>query len=230
MLKVGPADAGETRQLVLTTLKRYGPVTIAAIAHRLGLTHEAVRQHLVQLVQQDWVEPCKPRRALKKKGGRPATRYCLSVAGDHLFPKHYDVLTLDVLKAISASFGDQAVLDILAAMADETVTKWKPLLTGKSLAQKIAFLRDRYAELDRAVRSARSGDDYLMVEGNCPFLNVALERPALCSVTVNVLTRLLQRKVFRSERFQNGDGRCVFRILGRQPTQLNRFALEPTHP
>ncbi len=36
---------------------------------------------------------------------------------------------------------------------------------------------------------------------------------ALCSVTVSVLRRLLGRDVVRTERFQEGNGRCVCKVL-----------------
>jgi predicted ArsR family transcriptional regulator len=67
-----------------------------------------------------------------------------------------------------------------------------------------------------------------LVERNCPFLNVASRRPALCSVTVSTLSRLLGHTVTREKRFQDGDGRCVFRVHLNQPinTDAFRFAFE----
>ena len=69
---------------------------------------------------------------------------------------------------------------------------------------------------------------YRLVERNCPFLNTAMRRPALCSVSVNALTRLLGVRVEREEKFQNGDGRCVFRVHAAQPVDAANwaFALE----
>jgi predicted ArsR family transcriptional regulator len=68
----------------------------------------------------------------------------------------------------------------------------------------------------------------MLVEKNCPFLNVATRRPALCSVTVSTLSRLLGQTVTREKRFQNGDGRCVFRVHLDQPLnpETFRFAFE----
>ena len=60
---------------------------------------------------------------------------------------------------------------------------------------------------------------YRVIERNCPYLNAAMKRPALCSVTVNSLTRLLGVRVDREERFQNGDGRCVFRVYADEPVR-----------
>lgn len=67
-----------------------------------------------------------------------------------------------------------------------------------------------------------------LVERNCPFRNVAMERPALCSTTVSTLTRLLGVRVERELTFQNGDGCCAFHVHLDQPvdTTTFRFAFE----
>jgi predicted ArsR family transcriptional regulator len=44
-----------------------------------------------------------------------------------------------------------------------------------------------------------------------------MRRPILCNVSVNALTRLLGVRVERDERFQHGDGRCVFHVHADQP-------------
>jgi predicted ArsR family transcriptional regulator len=70
------------------------------------------------------------------------------------------------------------------------------------------------------------------VENNCPFLNVAAQQPALCSVTVSTLTRLLGLQVTREERFQSGHGRCVFRVHTDKPVNTKglKFHWEPPLP
>jgi len=67
------------------------------------------------------------------------------------------------------------------------------------------------------------------VERNCPFLDVAMARPLLCSSTVTTLTRILGREVVREERFQDGHGCCSFRIYEDSPVDVShlRFAHEP---
>jgi predicted ArsR family transcriptional regulator len=53
-----------------------------------------------------------------------------------------------------------------------------------------------------------------------------MRRPALCSVSVSALTRLLGVRVHREEKFQNGDGRCVFRVHANEPVTDWTFTLE----
>lgn len=65
------------------------------------------------------------------------------------------------------------------------------------------------------------------MELNCPFLNVALQYPALCSTSVNMMSRVLDRRVVREKRFQDGDGMCVFRVYANDVVSTNGFEREP---
>ena len=91
-----------TRKSILETLKREGKAAIADLAGRLGMSGEAVRQQLLQLQREGWVEAIRD-EAHEKRSGRPAAHYRLTPAGDHLFPKDYDNLGIALLIGCSAS-------------------------------------------------------------------------------------------------------------------------------
>jgi predicted ArsR family transcriptional regulator len=207
----------DSRRAILTTLKQRGPATIAQLADELGLTGEAVRQQLLQLHRDGWVEARIERSDERSRTGRPATIYRLSEAGDHLFPKQYDGLTVVMLDAVAEEIGGDALKRILSRMTDERVAAVGSSLRGLTLAQKVMALKNWYLNDDPYMDIEATGGAYLLKERNCPFLNTAMRRPVLCAVSVNALTRVLGYKVVRDEKFQNGDGRCVFRVLEDQP-------------
>jgi predicted ArsR family transcriptional regulator len=110
------------------------------------------------------------------------------------------------------------------------VRQWVPHLQDKSLLERLEALKGIYLEDDAYmdVDKDETSGELRLVERNCPFLNVASRRPALCSVTVSTLSRLLGHTVTREKRFQDGDGRCVFRVHLDQPVNADifRFAFE----
>lgn len=191
-----------------------------------------MRQQLLQLHREGWVEASVERRADAARTGRPATTYSLSAAGDHLFPKHYDALAVAVIDAIGDELGPEAMLRVLARVSDDRVQSVAPSLSDLPLAERVDALKnwyladDPYMEIERVQDAA--GGDFRLIERNCPFLNTAMRRPALCSVSVNALTRLLGVRVEREETFQNGDGRCVFRVRSAEPVDAEpwTFRLE----
>jgi predicted ArsR family transcriptional regulator len=221
-----------TRRALLNMFKQHGPSTIAELAQRLDMSSEAIRQQLVQLQREGWVEAVAervaPARAEAAAAGRPAARFRITESGDHLFPKSYDGLAVMLLDTVADQLGKPAFEKVLAAIADGRVRDWEPRMRGLSLAERVQALKAVYADGDpyMVVEKVRGG--FRLIEQNCPFLSVAMQRPALCSVTVSTLSRLLGVRVVREERFQHGHGRCVFRVLANESTDPRQgFALEP---
>lgn len=224
-----PQTPASARQSIVTFLKRNHGGGIADVAAYLRISYEGARQHLTQLEKEGAVEKHVV-RATRASAGRPLARYVLTRAGDHLFPKNYDELTVELIDALTERLGPKALKQVLAAFTDKRVQEWAPRLRGKSLEERVKALQAIYVGGDpyMSVEIDRSG--IRLIERNCPFLNVASRRPALCSVTVSTLERLLGVSVVREEKFQTGHGRCVFRVRPDQPIDPRRFRFEPDVP
>ncbi|HLW75230.1 MAG TPA: helix-turn-helix domain-containing protein [Gammaproteobacteria bacterium] len=216
----------DSRRAVLQHLKREGAATAGELAERLGMTREGARQWLQVLESEGAVA----RTALRETGdaGRPAVSFALTPEGEHLFAKNYDKLAVSLVDAVADQLGQEALIKLLAALTEQQVKEWEPKLAGKSLPERIKALKGIYFEEDPHTSVRKDARGYVLVERNCPYLNVALRRPHLCSVTVSTLTRLLGVRVVREARFQDGDRRCVFRVLEHQPVDTGsyRFTLE----
>jgi predicted ArsR family transcriptional regulator len=216
----------DVRQSILLLLKNERSATIAQIAERLDVTYEAIRQQIGQMEADGWIVGSY-REDGKRSVGRPKKHYVLTTAGDHLFPKHYDALLIELISTLSQEMGPEAIAGILATLTEAHVRQWEPLLRGMSLNERIVALKDLYITNDQFMGVESSPDALRLVERNCPFLNVATKLPVLCSVSVSTLARLLGHHVVREERFQNGDRRCIFRVLTDQPIDPSfRFELE----
>jgi predicted ArsR family transcriptional regulator len=215
----------ETRRLILQLIKERGGTTASEVAARLGVSVEAARQQLTQLQTSGWVEA----RNIRERGrmGRPSTTYTISVAGENLFPKMYDELLMAIVHATAETFGPEAPESVWAALADARTRGWQHLQAEPEVEKRVEALRDLYARKDPYVRVTAHPDGYDLVELNCPFLNVALQYPALCSTSVNLMSRVLDRRVVREKRFQDGDGMCVFRVYANEVVSTDRFEREP---
>lgn len=225
------AHLPEIRRSLLVRLKQGGPSTTAELAAHAGVTYEAVRQQLAALEADGYVARQKAPRG-RGRVGRPTGRFALTTAGDHFFAKRYDALSVELIDAASDVLGPEALMALLASLTDARVEAWAPRLAGLSLEERLAALREIYLDDDpfTAVEAGAGGPR--LIERNCPYLNVASRRPALCSVTVSTLTRLLGAEVVRDERLQDGDGRCAFHVRTDRPVDpaAFRFAWEPQPP
>lgn len=215
----------ETQGEILSYLKAQGSTTLSGLADRLNLTREAVRQHLATLQEEGWIQRVGRLKSLSQ--GRPAAVFALTPAGDHLFPKFYDSLSLEFLDTLADNFGKEAVRTLLTALTDKQVARWETKLRGLSLPERIGALTGIYFEQDPYTHVEQDERGYLLVERNCPYLNLALQRPQLCSVTLATLSRLLGVRVRREAKFQEGDRHCAFRVLADQPLEPDyRFSFE----
>jgi predicted ArsR family transcriptional regulator len=201
-------------------------LSAGALAERLGITREGVRQQIASLLAEGWVAKAEAAGGTGRVG-RPESGYRLTEVGEHLFPKRYDELASALVGAVAEKLGPQALRKVLEAITDARVRTWASRLADVPLAGRVEALAGIYEEGDGFMDVRKVPGGWELVERNCPYLNVALERPALCSTTVSALSRLLGREVVRQERFQDGDGRCVFRISDRRAPRAPGFAPEP---
>lgn len=229
-----PLPAAAAPSALLQALKRGGPMAIRELAAGLDITYEAVRQQIGELMRAGWVTRV-PAQARAAAGGAPAPtpgpasrQYRLSAAAEHLFPKHYDELSVELVQHVLERFGAAGVVEVLGRMTDARVARLAPRLEGLTLEQKLEALSSLYEDDDAYMQVEWRKGAPALIERNCPFFSVAQKHPAICSVSVNTLGRLLGFKVVREERFQAGQGRCVFRVRLDEPhPQVAPFTLEP---
>lgn len=206
----------DLQRAILSLLKK-GRRTLGELSADLNVSFEAVRRQVQAMHLQGFVE----RHLDRQQGvGRPQSRYALTGAGEHLFPKSYDDLAVELIDHVADRLGSDALNAVLDSFIDVRVRRWQQSMVGKSLPAKLELLQEIYREQDPHTSVEKSPDGYRLIERNCPFYSVAHRRPALCRVTVDTLRRLLGHEVVREEKFQDGDGRCVFRVLEGAPIEL----------
>jgi predicted ArsR family transcriptional regulator len=218
---------GDARRALLAAIKHAGRATIPRLAETLSVSTEAVRQQLAYLQRNGWViADCGPDGEDDDRvPGRPAAEYCLTPVADDLFPKDYTGIAVLLFDEVGDPTGT------LAAIADRQVERLGPSLGKEPFERWTAALRSIYREDDPYTQVEHSERGHRLIERNCPYLRLAKERPVLCSASVSALRRATGREVVREQRFQDGEGRCVFQIYADAPIgktrRSRRFELEP---
>jgi predicted ArsR family transcriptional regulator len=223
---VARGEKPDVRQAILRFIKMRGRAQVKEVAKHLRITHEGARKHLIQMEGKGWV--VRVPETDQASAGRPKDFYSVGAEGDKTFPKAYDSLSLAILEGLrgQSGVGGGGAGKLLAALAAAQVKAWAPKLEGKTDREKLEALKGLYLETDPFATVETRDGDFLLIERNCPFLNVAMEHPALCSLSVSTLEMLLGHKVVREERFQAGNGRCVFRIKMDSPAPAREFRFE----
>jgi predicted ArsR family transcriptional regulator len=207
-------------QLKVAQLLKFHPGrSIGEVAKHLSISFEGARQLIEKMREESLIDAG---AAPTSTRGRPAQIFTLTSRGEHLFPKHYAELSDSLISVMGSD--ELNINSVLSQIADAKTAKLMGEEELTTFEERLDALKGVYGEGDDYLSIERTESATRVIEHNCPYLTVALSHPALCSVTTNVMSRILERKVVRTQTFQNGDGRCVFEVLNQAAPE--GFALE----
>lgn len=207
-------DLGPTRQRVLRLLVQAPQgATVEALCDGIGVTHNAIRQHLTALIADGYVE----RGTARPTGGRPQSRYLLTGAGRELFPRHYGLLATSVLEHLYAHAGKSGVQAMLASIGGSL---------GAAAAERVdtgdagQAARDLAAQMDalgyEALAVQRDGETQIEAY-NCVFHALAKAHPDVCRFDLAFMEAATGRPVQHLECLVRGGAACRFRLGARVP-------------
>lgn len=203
-------QSSEDRLLYL--LKSRGPQTTADIADRLSMSTVGARKHLTRLEADDLV------RFQERRGtvGRPERVWTLTEKGHARFPDAHSDLTLELLGAVKAVFGDQGLERIVSQREGDTLKTYTAALkecsTPEDRIRTLAEIRSREGYM--AEWHPQEDGSYLLAENHCPICAAAWDCQGLCRSELKIFQSVLGDEVTveRTEHIIAGARRCAYRI------------------
>src|SRR5260221_13830156 len=122
-----------TRMEVLELLRRKDRSSAESIAGDLGVTPNAVRQHLTNLERDGFVVS----HPVKSGRGRPALLFSLTERADSVFPKRYGQLATMVLQEVQEMGGPEALDEVFSRVAARHAAAIEPSLDGLDFDEKL---------------------------------------------------------------------------------------------
>jgi predicted ArsR family transcriptional regulator len=197
---------------LLYALKASGPQVASTLAGRLAITSVAVRQHLERLEAVGLVAFEDRRETI----GRPKRYWRLTARGEARFPDNHSGLTLELLTAAGAVFGEEGLDRLIAHRERETLAAYGRHLAGaEDLGEKIARLAGiRDAEGYMAEMRSEPDGSYLLIENHCPICVAATKCLSLCRSELSVFQSVLgaNARIERVEHIIMGARRCAYRV------------------
>ena len=210
-----------TSDRLLHALKATGPQTAAALAARLAVTSVAVRQHLDRLAAGGLVAHEDQREAV----GRPKRYWRLDEAGHRRFPENHAGLTLELISAVSAVFGEAGLDQLIDHREAQTLAAYRARLApAGNLGEKLAILAEiRAAEGYMAEMRADDDGSFLLIENHCPICIAATRCQNLCRSEFDVFAAALGEtaEIVRIDHIPAGARRCAYRVRPRPSHQKN---------
>ncbi|MFC4099916.1 helix-turn-helix transcriptional regulator [Paenibacillus xanthanilyticus] len=208
-LKTPFRQEGGTRQTILMLLKTRAHMNAGDLARELNITEMGVRRHLSALERDGLIRPTLVRQSV----GRPTLRYSLTEEAEHVFPKTYSSLALDLLEELE---GDPDAEGLIARMFEgrkrKLLERHAGRMGGKDLAARVRELADIQNDGGYMVSMESGGDELILHEYNCPIAQVAARYEQACQCELALFRELLAADVERTECLAKGGMKCTYRI------------------
>ena len=195
-----------TRMEILELLRRRGRCSAETIAGDLGVTPNAIRQHLTNL-ERDGLVVSQPERSGR---GRPALLFALTERADAVFPKRYGQLATMVLQEVQEMGGPEALDEVFARVAARHASAIERDLGGLGFDEKLNRVVSWIGRAGTLVEQSESPEGVKVTIHNCPFRNTALKFPQVCTITPQLISRLIGAAVSQSDSIHRHDPYCSF--------------------
>ena len=197
---------------ILYLLKTRGTQTAQSLAAELEMTMEGARQHLLALEKNSLVQADDERHG----HGRPRRQWSLTQTGHGRFPDTHSQLTLEMIGAVRAEFGEDALERLIARRETDSLHAYRAQLdrykTLRAQVGKLAELRAAEGYMASVESDGRGG--YLLIENHCPICAAATSCHGFCRSELEIFRRALGPNVSveRSEHLLAGARRCVYMV------------------
>lgn len=195
-----------TRGRIVESLLRRPAQTATELSGRLGLTPNAIRQHLTRLGRDGLVAEMVQRRGRTK----PSLVYTLTRDGEQLFPQRYNALLNLVLRELKNDEGQDRVKELFRKIGRRTALKHAARFDGKDASGRLAALADLVREQGVVADFEPTSEGFVFREHNCPFRDSVASHSELCSMVHALMEEVVPGKTEQRKSIARGDDRCEF--------------------
>ncbi len=194
---------------LLDLIRRHGPLSVAEMAARLGVTPTAVRNRLTRLVGSGMVE----RRTEHGGRGRPKHAYRASVEAHKRLGQNYADLAVVLWDEMMRTVEDRKLRRLLFGRITERLAElYRAQVTGDEwegrLVQLGTILHDRGIEAE--VTRGDGGLGPVLKQHSCPYYELAEVDRAVCAMERKMFEKVLGRGLRLSQCRLDGHRSCDF--------------------
>lgn len=204
-----------TRQRVLKTLLLRQNCTVNELAEAVEINPISVRHHLNKLEAEGLVTSFEERHGV----GRPRRLYRLTETGRELFPTRYLRLTTRLLSQLKDQLPPAMVKQLFAQMAKDIAADYEEALQGLPLEERLDLIKRLLSQEGFSVEWEKQGNDYLIREINCPYLQVSQAHPEVCAIDQTLISTLLSLPAEKVRCVLNGDTYCTYVVSNQTSTE-----------
>lgn len=202
---------GHRQQLLLTALLHHrGGLTVDQLIQELGISRNAVHQHLSSLEGGGFIT----NTSLNQTGGRPSRIYTLTDHGMELFPRHYSLFSNLLFRWIKEKLGSRDAKKCMADLGKQVANEFsaqveKAATSEEKIDTVVKIMKDLGYDTKAEKRQGKTSE---IVANNCVFHQLASENNEVCELDISFLTNILKHRIEHKECMVKGGSCCRFAL------------------
>jgi predicted ArsR family transcriptional regulator len=199
-------DFVSSDSIVLDSLRKSEPMTVAQLAETMQVTATAVRQRLNRLLAQGYIE----RSSCKAGRGRPSHRYGLTDKGRRKAGSNFADLATALWQEVWAVEDAEVRRGLLQRLAKRLAVMYAGQIQGITLEERMVALSDLFAERRVPLSVEQSDDLPVLTASACPYPDLADDDRSICAMERALFSQLLGADVHLAKCRLDGEVCCTF--------------------
>ena len=195
-----------TKDKILQTLLRRPKITINDLAEAVGINPISVRHHLTNLQMEGLIAADEERHGV----GRPRLVYSLTEDGMEKFPTKYFRLTTRLLAQMKDSMPGPVVANLFSQIAEDMASEYSDQMKGLSMEERLDFVKEMLAQEGFTVEWEKKGSEYQIHEISCPYYQIGVAHPEVCTVDQTLISRMLALPANKVQCILDGGTHCTY--------------------
>ena len=195
-----------TKDRILQTLLRKPKITINDLAAAVGINAISVRHHLTNLQMEGLISAEEERHGV----GRPRLVYSLTEDGMERFPTKYLRLTTRLLTQMKDSMPGPVVAQLFSQIAEDMASEYSSQIQGMSMEERLDLVKEMLAQEGFTVEWEKKGTDYQIHEITCPYYQIGVAHPEVCTVDQTLISKMLALPASKVQCILDGGAHCTY--------------------
>ena len=195
-----------TKDRILQTLLRKPKISINELAEAVGINAISVRHHLTNLQMEGLISADEERHGV----GRPRLVYSLTEDGMERFPTKYLRLTTRLLDQMKDSMPGPVVAKLFSQIAEDMASEYSSQVKDMSMEERLEFVKEMLAQEGFTVEWEKKGTDYQIHEISCPYYQIGIAHPEVCTVDQTLISKMLALPASKVQCILNGAAHCTY--------------------
>jgi DeoR family suf operon transcriptional repressor len=195
-----------TKDKILQTLLRRPKITINDLAEAVGINPISVRHHLTNLQMEGLIAADEERHGV----GRPRLVYSLTEDGMEKFPMKYFRLTTRLLDQMKETMPGPVVAQLFNQIAEDMANEYSDQMKGLSMEERLDFVKEMLAQEGFTVEWEKKGSEYQIHEISCPYYQIGVSHPEVCTVDQTLISRMLALPANKVQCILDGGTHCTY--------------------